>query len=202
MTSMPLQPAPPLAPPLGLPPSLLPASYAAEYRALMLHAYAAHPDAFTSSATERERLPLSWWEARLRGGVGAAEIVIGALVRSEHNAAVAAETLENTRPELAGVVGLSFDQREKARHKSTLFGMYVAPQHRKAGLGDALVAAALQHARSRSGVQLVQLTVTQGNDAAYRLYERHGFVQYGLEPLAVAVDGGFVSKCHLWCDLR
>jgi hypothetical protein len=35
------------------------------YRALMLEAYERHPDAFTSTATERAALPLSWWEARL-----------------------------------------------------------------------------------------------------------------------------------------
>jgi ribosomal protein S18 acetylase RimI-like enzyme len=172
-------------------PTLLPPRYAVKYRALMLHAYAQHPDAFTSSAQERERLPLSWWESRLSGGADAAEIVIGAFAPDA-----------NGNEELAGVVGLSFEAREKARHKCTLFGMYVAAEHRRLGLGDALVIAALQHARMRSHLRLVQLTVTQGNDAAYALYERHGFVQYGLEPMAVAVNGGFVNKCHMWHDLR
>ncbi|MBS0426345.1 MAG: GNAT family N-acetyltransferase, partial [Proteobacteria bacterium] len=34
------------------------------YRALMLDAYARHPEAFTSTVAEREPLPLAWWEAR------------------------------------------------------------------------------------------------------------------------------------------
>ena len=34
-------------------------SHAGNYRALMLEAYAAHPDAFTSSVAERERLPMA-----------------------------------------------------------------------------------------------------------------------------------------------
>ena len=34
-------------------------SHAVEYRTLMLEAYAGHPDAFTSTVTEREKLPLS-----------------------------------------------------------------------------------------------------------------------------------------------
>jgi ribosomal protein S18 acetylase RimI-like enzyme len=173
------------------PPDLLEPVYAPQYRSLMLHAYAQHPDAFTSSVHERERLPLSWWDARLKGGADAAEIVIGAFAPGADGFS-----------ELAGVVGLSFEQREKARHKCTLFGMYVAQQHRRSGLGDALVSAALTHARQRSAVRLIQLTVTQGNDAAYALYARHGFVQYGLEPFAVAVGDAFVSKCHMWHDLR
>src|SRR6478672_10942453 len=79
------------------------------YRNLMLEAYEMHVDAFTSSTAEREALPLSWWERRLRTGPDADEIVIGALE-------------DDT---LAGVVGLSFEPREKAKHKATLFGMYV-----------------------------------------------------------------------------
>ena len=38
---------------------------------------------------------------------------------------------------LAGVAGLSFESREKIRHKATLFGMYVPPRFRGLGLGPA-----------------------------------------------------------------
>jgi len=156
------------------------------YRNLMLEAYEMHVDAFTSSAAEREALPMSWWERRLRTGPDADEIVIGALE-------------DDT---LAGVVGLSFEPREKAKHKATLFGMYVPQVRRQHGLGHLLVMAALTHARRRPGTRLVQLTVTQGNVIAEALYRRRGFVQFGLEPFAVAVDGGYVSKVHMWCDLE
>jgi ribosomal protein S18 acetylase RimI-like enzyme len=53
-------------------------------------------------------------------------------------------------------------------------------------------------ARSRIGVMLVQLTVTEGNLAALALYQRKGFMQSGLEPYAVAVGTGFVAKVHMW----
>jgi ribosomal protein S18 acetylase RimI-like enzyme len=102
---------------------------------------------------------------------------------------------------LAGVAGVSFEPREKARHKATLFGMYVPPASRQHGIGRQLVLAALAQAQAREGVILVQLTLTQGNLAAQSLYEQCGFVPFGLEPLAVAVDTGFVSKIHMWCDL-
>ncbi len=103
---------------------------------------------------------------------------------------------------LAGVVGLSLEQREKLRHKAHVFGMFVAAEFRQRGLGGALLAAALKQARSQSGVEIVQLTVTQGNCSAQTLYQRHGFVEFGLEPLAVAVAGGFVAKSHMWCRLN
>ena len=160
--------------------------HAPAYREMMLEAYAAHPDAFTSSVAERSALPIAWWEARLAEGPAPGAVVFGALDGSS----------------LQGVAGLSFELREKARHKATLFGMYVPAALRGRGLGRSLVAAALDYARGRPEARLVQLTVTEGNRAAERLYERCGFAVYGVEPLAVAVDGGFVSKLHMWCDLR
>ncbi len=159
--------------------------HAAAYRALMLDAYGRHPDAFTSSVAEREALPLSWWQERLSTDAQAASLVLGAFAGDA----------------LAGVAGLSFDPRDKARHKAMLFGMYVPEQHRRSGLGRDLVMAALAQARGRAGTRVVQLTVTQGNDAAQALYERCGFVTFGVEPMAVAVAGGFVNKVHMWCDL-
>ena len=160
--------------------------HAPAYRALMLEAYAAHPDAFTSTVGERAALPIAWWEARLADGPTPREVVFGAIEGSS----------------LQGVAGLSFESREKARHKATLFGMYVPAVLRGRGLGRHLVASALDCARARPGVSLVQLTVTHGNAAAEALYRRCGFVEFGREPLAVAVNGGFVSKLHMWCDLR
>jgi ribosomal protein S18 acetylase RimI-like enzyme len=151
----------------------------------MLNAYARHPDAFTSSVAEREALPLAWWEDRLSTEHYAKDVVFGAF----HGGA------------LVGAVGLSFDTREKARHKATLFGMVVATAQRRQGLGQQLVAAALTHARSRPGVQVVQLTATQGNAQAQGLYARNGFVEFGVEPYAVAVGPEFVSKVHMWCKL-
>jgi ribosomal protein S18 acetylase RimI-like enzyme len=161
-------------------------SEAIEYRELMLEAYETHPDAFTSSASERAALPMSWWQSRLSEAPLAREVVLGAF--DDHR--------------LAGVAGLAFETREKAKHKATLFGMYVPPEFRHRGLGRALVLAALEHARSRCGVMLVQLTVTQGNAGARALYEQSGFVQFGLEPFAVAVGPMFVSKVHMWCNLK
>jgi ribosomal protein S18 acetylase RimI-like enzyme len=170
---------------------LLTPEHAEAYRALMLNAYTQHPEAFTTSTEERASLPLSFWQKRLENGgqEGAAETVFGCFVDGQ----------------LAGVAGLSVEARLKARHKATLFGMYVGPSYRQLGLGQALVAAVLAHATSRPSLRLVQLTVTDGNTAAIALYQRHGFVPFGLEPLAVAVasaDNGFVAKVHMWCDLR
>ncbi|MDF2793891.1 MAG: family acetyltransferase [Pseudomonas orientalis] len=152
------------------------------YRALMLEAYEAYPQAFTSSVAERAAMPLSWWEKRLDNPL---DRLLGAFEGDQ----------------LAGIVGLAFEPREKARHKVTLFGMYVTQAYQHRGLGRQLVEAALAQARRHPRLQLIQLTVTAGNDAALALYQRCGFIQYGLEPLAVRVGDEYFDKIHLWREL-
>ena len=158
------------------------ARHALDYRALMLEAYDLHPQAFTSSVRERAAMPLSWWESRLTSTL---EVVLGAFEDGK----------------LAGIVGLAFDPREKARHKVTLFGMYVSGQVRQRGVGYQLVQAALAEAQKHPELRLIQLTVTAGNEAAFNLYQRCGFVQFGLEPLAVRVGEDYFDKIHMWREL-
>lgn len=160
--------------------------HAQAYRALMLDAYARHPDAFTSSVDERAALPLAWWQARLSDGPDAAEAVWASVVGDA----------------IQGVTGLSFERREKVRHKATLFGMYVRPDARGQGLGRQLVDAVLAHARVCPDIGLLQLTVTEGNAGAIALYRSAGFEVWGREPMAVRVGEGFVHKLHMWCPLK
>ncbi len=152
------------------------------YRALMLEAYGAYPQAFTSSVAERAAMPLSWWQKRLDHPL---DRLLGGFDGEQ----------------LAGIVGLAFEPREKARHKVTLFGMYVTHAHQQKGVGRRLVEAALLEARQHPRLKLIQLTVTAGNDAAIALYRRCGFIQYGLEPLAVRVGVEYFDKLHMWREL-
>ncbi|MFO1413792.1 MAG: GNAT family protein [Burkholderiales bacterium] len=155
------------------------------YRALMLDAYRHHPESFTSTFDERAALPYSWWESRLSVALDAREVVLGAYAGDA----------------LVGAVGVEFEQRAKARHKAFVFGMYVAPAARRAGVAARLLDAALGTARARPGIGLAQLTVSGGNHAARALYERAGFVVFGDEPYAIAIDGGYLAKLHMWRDL-
>ncbi|WP_053213377.1 GNAT family N-acetyltransferase [Pseudomonas sp. Q12-87] len=152
------------------------------YRQLMLQAYALHPQAFTSSTRERAALPINWWESRLTSRL---DVLLGAFVEEE----------------LVGIVGLALEPREKARHKALLFGMYVTEAHCHRGLGYQLVQAAIDEARRHAFLRLVQLTVTAGNDPAVKLYQRCGFVLYGLEPQAICVGDEYFDKIHMWLEL-
>lgn len=148
----------------------------------MLEAYSLAPEAFTSSAAERERLPIEWWLKRVAAEPEAQERVFGAFLGHE----------------LAGVAGLSFEQRERTRHKAMLFGMYVRPAARGRGIAKDLVEEILHQACHSPLTEVVQLTVTESNLAAMHLYSTCGFIPFGTEPLAVKTSDGFLTKVHMW----
>lgn len=162
----------------------LTATDAPRYRALMLHAYEAAADAFTSTPEERAAQPESWWVKRI-ADPDSLSVAFGAFIGDE----------------LAGTVTVEFAAKPKTRHKAHLVGMFVSEALRGRGAGRALVQAALEAAASRPGVLVVTLTVTEGNAPAIALYASCGFRTFGIEPMAIATPGGFKSKVHMWLQL-
>jgi len=87
---------------------------------------------------------------------------------------------------LAGLAGIRGDGRARTGHVAELWGVYVAPDHRGRGVGDALVGAAVRWARGQ-GFARIRLNVDTENAGAARLYLRHGFVVHGREPDVIRV---------------
>lgn len=94
--------------------------------------------------------------------------------------------------DLVGMAGLGVDPGVKKRHKGYVFYVYVAPAHRRAGVGERLMRALLD--TGAAGLEAVMLSVSVGNAPARRLYEKLGFVRYGTEPRALKVDGRYVDE--------
>lgn len=103
---------------------------------------------------------------------------------------------------LLGMVGVGREAKLKRRHAALIWGMYVAPRAREQGVGRALLAAAVAHARTWPGVDQVHLSVTDAAVTARKLYEAAGFRSWGHEPRALQWEGRFVDELHLVLDLR
>lgn len=104
--------------------------------------------------------------------------------------------------DLAGIVGVIRAAGVKRRHRAQVWGMYVTPGARKRGIGRALLAAAIEHARGWPEVEQLHLSVTEPAVGARRLYEAAGFRSWGREARALAWDGRFVDEIHFVLDLR
>ncbi|MGE0743123.1 MAG: N-acetyltransferase family protein [Hyphomonadaceae bacterium] len=77
-------------------------------------------------------------------------------------------------------------------HTRWLHAVYVHPDGRGKGAGDALLGAAIAHERER-GASRVALWVNDRNAAARRLYERSGFVETGRVPQGVKVGAEYAD---------
>jgi len=132
--------------------SRLSAADALRYHSLMLHAYEAAADAFTSTAEERASEPVSWWVKRIADPVELS-LSFGAFDGED----------------LVGTVTVEFSAKPKTKHKALIIGIFVRECARGKGIGRALVRSGLEAAASRSDVQVVTLTATEGNRPALSL---------------------------------
>jgi RimJ/RimL family protein N-acetyltransferase len=153
---------------------------APQYRELMLEAYVQAADAFTSTAEERAEEPLSWWANRIASGAGLSQSF--GVFQSE---------------QLVGTVALEYSAKPKTRHSALVIGMYVRPVARRRGAGAQLMQAAIAAAQEKPGIRMLRLTVTEGNEAAIRLYESVGFSAWGVEPMAILTPSGYKAKVHM-----
>jgi ribosomal protein S18 acetylase RimI-like enzyme len=138
------------------------------YREIRLEGLRQDPDSFSSTFEIESTQPLSFFSDRLAGAA-----VFGAFRGAE----------------LLGIAGFVVQQGPKHAHKGTLWGMYVRPAARRAGVGRRLVEAVIDHARTQ--VELIQLRVVSDNRAARRLYARLGFEEYGVEKRAAKDQGRY-----------
>jgi RimJ/RimL family protein N-acetyltransferase len=151
---------------------------AALYRELRLEGLNSNPEVFGSTFEAELSKPLAWFFDRLSNSQ-----IFGAFRGSE----------------LLGIAGFAVREGEKESHKGLLWGMYVRPSARGTGIAQRLVEAVIDFARPR--VELVQLSVVVGNEAARRLYGRLGFVEYGIERNSMKHNGRYYDEILMAKDL-
>ena len=162
---------------------VLTAADAAAFQALRLQGLLECPTAFASSHEEEVATPPATIAERLVSQVDRA--VFGAF----------------TAQGLVGVLGLQRESFKKLAHKAMVWGMYVAPQARRGGVGRRLVTAALAFAASPLGVGRLTLCVNAKNSAAIALYRSLGFEPFGVEPGFMLLDGELHDEIYMVCVL-
>ena len=122
------------------------------------------PDAYGRTYEEESAYSDEFWEERTASGASSDE-------RATFFAEIDGEPV--------GMVGYGRDEDGAC----ALYAMWVHPGARRSGAGRALVEAVLDCAR-RDGASSLKLSVTEGNDAAFRLYQSCGFKDSGMrDPL-------------------
>jgi GNAT superfamily N-acetyltransferase len=131
------------------------------YRDLRLRSLADSPDAFGSTLAEEQNRSDEEWANRLASGNDSPwDLPLVAEVDREP-VALAWGRIDRANPDVA-----------------SLYQMWVAPTHRRLGVGQMLLESVIAWARARHACYL-DLDVTCGDSSARRLYARAGF-----EPVA------------------
>ncbi len=142
----------------------------AALRALRLDGLRAAPEAFGSDAESESARPESAWIER-------------ATPDALHSTFVA----EGESGALVGMAMVFTDGRLKTRHVGNIVSVFVRPEVRGQGIGEALIRACLGWARERE-LARVRLSVVATNAPAIGLYLRLGFSVYGVEPDVIRLD--------------
>ena len=111
------------------------------------------------AALETDCFSCPWTSAQLRSQI-----------KDEHHEFIAAVDENDS---VLGYVGMTYILDE-----GYISNVAVAPAMRRRGVADALILALTEIARER-GLSFVTLEVRQSNEAAIRLYEKHGFTEVG-----------------------
>lgn len=151
------------------------------FKALRLEALQRHPEAFGADYAEQVMRPDEFWIERIQQGMGGP---VGAIYVAESGS------------ELAGMAGIRRGDSTKLRHSAMIWGVYLRPEMRGQRVADALLAACLAWAESQA-VRIVRLSVVSSNGSALRLYLRHGFTIYGVDPEVLYVDGMYHDELLL-----
>jgi ribosomal protein S18 acetylase RimI-like enzyme len=145
-----------------------------EFRDVRLASLAESPWAFSASLAEQRRVDEGGWRDKLKMRV---QFVVRSGAATVGTAGYIVD--ENGIPELVS--------------------MWVHPASRGQGAGDLIVRTVLDHAREQ-GYPEIHLCVTDGNQAAERLYARHGFVRAG-ESQFVSRETGEQLEFAMCCKL-
>lgn len=152
-----------------------------EYRHLRLQALQDSPDAFSTQFVDVKDHSDNYWQARLANLLPETDLPLFA--------------------EMDGApVGLAWGKIETATsQQANLFHMWVAPQQRGLGIGKRLIDAVVAWAQANNATEL-HLSVTCGNGAAQRLYEKAGFRPLGrpqaLRPNSALLEQNMVLMLH------
>jgi RimJ/RimL family protein N-acetyltransferase len=170
-----------LAPPLIR--ELTPAD-AVAFRALRVRAVREHPEAFGRTPEEVDAVEVI--AERFRRDAGSdLDFVLGA---------VEGETL-------VGMVGCHRENAVKHRHVAYIWGVYVAPEHRRTGLGRRLFIATIDRARTWPDLEALWLDVTTANEGARALYASCGFRTAGTKPRSLKVGDRYYDEELMILDL-
>ena len=153
---------------------------------LRVQALRDHPEAFGMSYEEALATPMGELIERFRSDITKPDnFVVGLFDGSR----------------LLGTVAFRRESMSKLHHKGMFWSVYVAPELRGKGMGEAMVRRAIEYAVALPGLEQIDLSVAKSSTAARKLYASLGFEAFAYEPRALKVGDHYVDEEHMKLQL-
>jgi len=101
-----------------------------------------------------------------------------------------------SKGKIIGEVALKGHDSNKTKHNADL-GITVLKEYWHKGLGSILIDYAVNYARITTVIKNIYLEVRADNENAINLYKKHGFVQVGIMPDKIFLDGKYLDELVL-----
>lgn len=150
------------------------------YRDLRLEALESEPFAFSADSEAFRDMPLD--SIRAVQAEPGRQLTLGAF---------------NEEGVLVGTAGLVRNPGLKRRHRGYVWGVYVTPTQRGQGLGRKLMTSLLEEAGQWDGLEVIDLSVSNHQETAIKMYEGLGFLTWGVESLALKVEAETRDHVHM-----
>ena len=99
---------------------------------------------------------------------------------------------------LIGMVGLGREDGVKTEHKGFIRSMFVDPSARKRGVASELIGTAINYSEVQMKLEQLTLAVNSTNIEAINLYKKFRFVEYGIEPNALKIEGKYFAEVLMY----
>ena len=98
---------------------------------------------------------------------------------------------------LVGMAGARWSSKAKLRHVAQVYGVYVSPEARGAGIASLLMSRLLDELRATGQIEKASLMVNSEALSAIRLYEKLGFEIVGTARKEEKVDGRYYDLRYM-----
>lgn len=149
-----------------------------------LQALELDPEAFTESAEELRGTSIEFHAERLRSNPED-NFIFGSFDEKE----------------LVGTVGFYRERPAKRKHLGKIWGVHVSLAVRGRGVGEELLTALIEKAKTLPGLLAIQLSVGTTQKAARKLYAGLGFRAWGCEARALKIGEQFIDEEHMVLEL-
>ncbi|WP_112179676.1 GNAT family N-acetyltransferase [Paraliobacillus zengyii] len=152
---------------------------ASEYLTNRLIALQENPEAFGSSYEEEKNDSIEKYINRFKLSLDS--FTFGAFEQSE----------------LIGTISLVKETKLKLKHRANIVAVYVKPENRGKGLGNALLLKAIEKAKTINEIEQLYLTVSTKNSAAKKVYKSMGFEICGTEERSLKYKDTYYDADHM-----